>query len=294
MIYSASRRTDMIAFYPDELCRRVSRSRKLEALVLWTKDPRNILSHLGLRTILANYPVIVQFTLTGLGSSWWEPGVPAPAELMPALRELAGCLPAGAIRWRFDPLLLVPHRPLLRISECSMERALPLPAFADDPQAAEQASSHPDDGFRPALQEVRTRFLAMRDLLRACGLHPEEAVVSFPNAYPRVRQRLEAQQAALPTLTALQKATVLRELIVAGGLPLALCCEPKFLNLPGVRQSHCIDGALFDRLYGTHLASLPRDTGQRLYCGCSRSTDIGSYEMACAHNCRYCYARPVL
>ena len=36
MIYSASRRTDLPAFYPDFLVGKIQRSRKLDGVVYWT------------------------------------------------------------------------------------------------------------------------------------------------------------------------------------------------------------------------------------------------------------------
>lgn len=108
MIYSASRRTDLPAFYPDWLCERVRRSRKLEALVFWTKDPRHFYDHPGLRAVVERYPSVVQLTLTGLAGTAWEPGVPEPQALRPALGFLARALPPGAVRWRFDPILATP------------------------------------------------------------------------------------------------------------------------------------------------------------------------------------------
>lgn len=106
MIYSASRRTDLPAYYPDYICQKVQRSRKLQGIVFWTKDPRNFINHFGLRAVLSSYPSIINFTLTGLAGSIWEPNVPDPSVLVSAIKELATLLPAGAIRWRFDPIIV--------------------------------------------------------------------------------------------------------------------------------------------------------------------------------------------
>lgn len=105
MIYSASRRTDLPAFYPDHICDKVRRSRKLEGIVFWTKDPRNFQEHAGLREVLRRFPAVIQLTLTGFGGTAWEPGVPRPGDLRPALEFLARALPPGAVRWRFDPII---------------------------------------------------------------------------------------------------------------------------------------------------------------------------------------------
>ena len=42
-----------------------------------------------------------------------------------------------------------------------------------------------------------------------------------------------------------------------------------------------------DGRYATHGDN--RDKGQRLFCGCIKSKDIGEYN-TCVHGCEYCYA----
>jgi hypothetical protein len=248
MIYSASRRTDLPAFHPEVIAEKVRRSRKLEAIVLWTKDPRNCVRHAGLAAVVRRVPTVVQLTLTGLAGSAWEPAVPAPDLLRDDLRTLAGRLPPGAIRWRFDPLLA--------------------------------------DGT------VLERFDRMRALLGdALGSPPEEVTVSFPDPYARVRRRLAEAGTAFPVLAPEERRALLAELHARSGLPLRLCTEPELADLPFASPARCIDGALFDRLYGTALGNLPKDAGQRVACGCVRSTDIGRYDLPCRHGCVYCYAR---
>lgn len=117
MIYSASRRTDLVAFFPDWIVTKVRRSRKLEALVLWTKDPRPLATHTELALITERIPTVVQFTLTGLAGTAWEPHVPPMDSVGESLQTLAARLPRGAVRWRFDPI--VPTADLLeRFRRC--------------------------------------------------------------------------------------------------------------------------------------------------------------------------------
>ena len=105
MLYSASRRTDLVAFYPDFIVDKVGRSRKLEGIVFWTKDPRNLVTHSGLRKVIRDFPTILQLTITGMAGTIWEPAVPTPHVLADSLTELATMLPTGAIVWRFDPII---------------------------------------------------------------------------------------------------------------------------------------------------------------------------------------------
>jgi hypothetical protein len=257
MIYSASRRTDMVAFRPDEIVAKVGRSRKLEAIVFWTKDVRNLVFHKGLRRILFRWPSVVQFTVTGLAGTAWEPNVPEPAAQEGALKALAALLPRGAVRWRFDPIM----------------------PYADWPARFNRARRFLEDSLGPL----------------------EEVTVSFPDPYKKAVARSNEVGLAWPEATFGQKKAILARLAEefragrGGSLssPVRLCCEPELLGIPGTAQARCVDGALFDRLYGTRFGDLGKDSGQRAACGCVQSTDIGSYEMACPHACRYCYANPV-
>lgn len=105
VLYSASRRTDMVAFHPDAIVDAVARSRRLEGIVFWTKDPRHLVTHPRLSVLPPSIPTVVQLTVTGLAGSVWEPHVP-PLEVWEGeLRALSERLPPGAIQWRFDPIL---------------------------------------------------------------------------------------------------------------------------------------------------------------------------------------------
>lgn len=251
MLYSASRRTDMPAFHPDAIVDKVGRSRRLEGLVLWTKDIRNTVRHPGLRRVLLSVPTVVQYTVTGLAGTAWEPGVPPLDSQLDALAELGALLPRGAVRWRFDPVMPGP--------------------------------------------DLRDRFVAVKSSLES-ALGPVRTVtVSFPDPYRHAVSRSEREGLSWPRIGGEEKRRIVRELAACfdapADVPVRLCCEPELLRLPGVGMARCVDGGLFARLYGLPLAELPKDGGQRVACGCAKSTDIGSYAMPCGHGCRYCYAR---
>lgn len=251
MIYLASRRTDMTAFFPDQLADRVQRSRKLEAIVLWTKDVRNLVRHPRLREVIARVPAVVQYTVTGLAGSVWEPRVPPLAARMDELRELAGMLPPGAVRWRFDPVV---------------------PRF-----------------------DLEKRFAGVKAELESALGELDGVIVSFPDPYRHAVARAAAAGLEWPVVPpAARRETIAMMVDAFGGPrpggPVRLCCEPGLLELPGVAMARCVDGALFERLYGLPLGGLEKDSGQRAACGCVRSTDIGSYDMVCPHRCLYCYA----
>jgi hypothetical protein len=83
----------------------------LGAVVLWSKDPRALGEHDGVRAALlalhqAGVAVALQVTVTGLGGTPLEPGIPAWPETLAALERVLdyGLLPAAAVKLRYDPV----------------------------------------------------------------------------------------------------------------------------------------------------------------------------------------------
>ena len=127
MIVSASRRTDLPAFYTPWLLRRLGEGEVLvpsprhphrlsripltpdvvDCLVFWTKNPTPLLPHLR-ELEQSGYSFYFQITLTPYGSQW-EPGVPPVTERIAVFQRLASVLGPGQVVWRYDPVLLSPQ-----------------------------------------------------------------------------------------------------------------------------------------------------------------------------------------
>jgi len=109
-VISASRRTDLVACYPAYLKEKVSEissTGDLQALVIWTKNPENILINDGLNRLIISLPLVyIHLTLTGLGGTGIEPGIPPAKNIIAMLPELIKTVKSPAlVSWRFDPLL---------------------------------------------------------------------------------------------------------------------------------------------------------------------------------------------
>ena len=124
MIVSASRRTDLPAYYADWLCRRFSEgcvlvrnpfrfhqvsrialtAETVDGIVFWTKNPLPLARRLS---VFRDFPYYFQWTLTPYGRDI-EPGLPDKSRLLAAFRDLAEAIGPERLVWRYDPVLLSP------------------------------------------------------------------------------------------------------------------------------------------------------------------------------------------
>jgi hypothetical protein len=65
------------------------------------------------------------------------------------------------------------------------------------------------------------------------------------------------------------------------------CCGD-YLVSGDIQKAHCIDGGVIESLFFPGGLQY-KDKPTRKECGCTESTDIGTYD-TCPHGCVYCYA----
>ena len=307
LIVSASRSTDIPAFYADWFFHRLKVGysawtnpfngvksyvsyQDTHFIVFWSKNPRPLLSHLDYLKE-RNIGCYIQYTLNDYEKEGLERGVPNLSERIDTFKQLVNKLGKGRVIWRFDPLLLT--------DDISIDTLLSNIEFIGD-----------------HLQG-----------------YTEKLVFSYADilSYRKVRANLEKSHIPYHEWTELQMlefAERLAELNKKWGYTLATCGEKVELQQFGIEHNHCVDDALIIRfayedkklmdflkvkmfpmpvpnLFGES-ESLPedaiilpnntyathgdnRDKGQRLFCGCIVSKDIGEYN-TCPHLCEYCYA----
>jgi Domain of unknown function (DUF1848) len=276
-VISASRRTDLVASFPEWLAAALRERRArvvgprggvhevdltpgtVHTVVLWSKDFSNLLrNRYGLKDLLATYDQLyLHFTITALGGTAVEPGVPRYAKALaqlPGLTAFAG--DPRRVSVRFDPILHWEEHGKIRSN---------LAYFSE---VAEAAAAQ-------GIRDIRMSFAQWY------GKAARRAVArSFPFSVPTdEEQRSRGEELA--------------EIAAARGIFLHACAQPLLGGVPGIRPSSCIDGALLESLHPRcEPASRRKDRGQRADCLCTESRDIGSYTQACPHGCVYCYANP--
>ncbi len=266
MILSASRRTDIPAFYsrwffqrlregyvlvrnpaaPRRISRISLRPEEVDGIVFWTKNPSPMLDRLDL---LKDYAYYFQFTLTAYGREV-EAGLPSKNRvILPAFQRLADKLGPRGVIWRYDPIFLSPTYTFdyhLRAFERLARRLAPF---------TRRCTISFLDYYRDTAQKM-------------AGLKP----APFP---PPLQRQLAARQA---------------EIAQSQGLAQDTCAEAMDLQELGIGHARCVDARLLGELLGCTLEA-GKDKNPRPACGCAESVAIGAYG-SCPGGCRYCYAGP--
>src|SRR3989304_7638265 len=109
IVLSASRRTDLVACYPDEFLNRLKdfSPENVHSIVIWTKNPLNLILLNDLRNTLLKYDQFyLHVTITGMGGTIFEPKIPEWREVVKTLPELIEMVKGSKrVSWRFDPIV---------------------------------------------------------------------------------------------------------------------------------------------------------------------------------------------
>ena len=305
VIVSASRSTDIPAFYADWFFDRLRKGysawtnpfngvqsyisyEKTRFIVFWSKNPRPLIPHLGYLKE-RNINCYIQYSLNDYEEEGLEKGVPPLHERIDTFKELVRILGKGHVIWRFDPLILT--------DTISVEKLL------------------------KKVENIGDQLFGYTEKLVFSFADITE--------YRKVKSKLEANHINYRLFTEEsmnELAAGLERLNQKWGYTLATCGEKIDLEKYHIQHNHCIDDALIARIayndsvlmnflgmevvshFGKEFgADIPddaieitdtvyvrkkkdnKDKGQRQFCGCIISKDIGQYN-TCVHLCEYCYA----
>ncbi len=263
MIISASRRTDIPAFYSDWFIERIRKGYVLvrnpmnihqvsrisllpsvvDCIVFWTKNPTHLIGKLP---AISRYNYYFQYTITPYNHRL-EPNVSNKKELVLIFQKLSRSLGKNRLIWRYDPIILT-----------------------------EDIS-------------IRNHIDWFKMLADSLSGFTNKCVISFLDLYKKCEKNLFGIK--LNPLTN-DKILELTENIVSiarsRNIEVASCAEEIDLSNLGVEHGRCIDDKLISEIAGIPI-SVKKDKTQRGECGCVASIDIGAYN-TCPHGCLYCYA----
>lgn len=317
VIVSASRSTDIPAFYSDWFFHRLNVGysswtnpfnprnkiyvsyKKTKFIIFWSKNPRPLLKHLD-ELKEKGIACYIQYTLNDYEAEKLEKGVRPLHERIETFKLLVDKLGKGAVIWRFDPLILTDTIGI--------------------------------DDLLHKIEFIGDRLLG----------YTEKLIFSFADivSYRKVKVNLEKNNIKYREWdehAMLEFASKLAELNRKWRYELATCGEKINIEQFGIKHNHCVDDRLIVRIgyrstelldflgvkiledqvqqqsisfedfnsYNTDIISdntivlsngkhafiskNNKDKGQREHCGCMKSKDIGEYN-TCPHLCEYCYA----
>ena len=256
LVVSASRRTDLVACHAEYFIEKLKTypPEKVHTLVVWTKNPRNMITPGKLKEVLSSYSQLyVHLTITGLGNTILEPNIPEwknAVKMLPNLVELVKG--PERITWRFDPLI-----------EVETERTR-LSNYELFPEIAEQIKEH-------GITKCKTSWVV---------------------PYKKVIRRLDKKDIKLNILLQnerLKQAEELETLAEKYGFDLSYCSMKGFSRSHCIDGE--LFNRLHSKGFS---CSEKRAKGQRRLCGCTESIDIGWYSLKCNNGCLYCYAEPLI
>ena len=265
MIISASRRTDIPAFYSDWFFNRIKEGFVLirnprsfrqvshvkltpdvvDCIVFWTKNPAPMIKRLD---DLRDYMYYFQFTVTPYGKDM-EPNVPHKnTDTLASFKDVVRIIGTDRVIWRYDPILL-------------------------------------NEKYT-----VDYHVRAFTKIARALHKHTNKVTISFVNTdYRGLKSNAKALKLLdFPVETKRELVSTLASIAHEFGLSIDICAEKMDLQEFGIGQARCIDDRLLSMLLASKL-NIKKDKNQRLECGCVSSVDIGMYN-SCMSGCLYCYA----
>ncbi len=270
MIISASRRTDIPAFYTKWFMNRVRAGfctvpnpfnpnqvsdisiapENVDLFVFWTRNPKPLIPHLKelderryhyyfLYTLMDN-PLIL------------DPKSPSCETSLQTFRELSDKIGPEKVFWRYDPIVL---------------------------------SNITDIEFH------KQRFEFIADRLRG---YTFRCIISFVDIYRKTEARLKRlnyEGFFLSEWNYSNEHDLLISLVriaFNNGIEIRSCASKIDSTGFGIPAGKCIDDIYIAEVFGKNL-DLKKDSSQRKNCNCVSSKDIGMYN-SCIYGCRYCYA----
>lgn len=264
MIISASRRTDIPAFYSEWFINRVNEGflyvrnpmsihqvskirltpDVVDFIVFWTKNPEEMLPKLDQ---LKDYNYYFQFTLTSYDKDI-EVNVPTKGKyVITTFKKLSDKIGAERVIWRYDPILL----------------------------NKKYTVDYHSENFEKIAKQLSD--------------YTETCTISFLDFYKKTERNLkESNVEDFTVITKKLIAKNLSEIANQYGLKIDTCAEDIDLYEYGITHAQCIDADLMEKLTN-YSFKVGKDKNQRQECGCVESVDIGAYN-TCKNGCKYCYA----
>ena len=306
VIVSASRSTDIPAFYADWFFHRLKVGysswtnpfngvnsyisyHNTRFIVFWSKNPKPLLKHLD-ELKNRNIDCYIQYTLNDYEREGLENGVPPLVERIESFKRLVDKLGKGRVIWRFDPLILT--------DQVNIDELLGKIEHIGDQlygYTEKMVFSYADiASYRKVKANLEKNHVNYREW------EPDQ-MEDFAVRLSTLNQKWNYKLATCGEKIDIEKYGILHNKCVDDDLIIRFAFKDKTLmEFLGV-DVKTVENSLFGTepipenaimLNATQYAIKRKnnsDKGQRQFCGCIASKDIGEYN-TCPHLCEYCYA----
>ncbi len=263
MIISASRRTDIPAFFSDWFIKRIEERyayvrnpmnihqvsrinlspNVIDCIVFWSKNPEPMLKKLDK---LQDYTYYFQFTLNAYEDDI-EKNLPSLDKRINTFLALSNLLGKQRVIWRYDPIII-------------------------------------NDKYTLEWHIDKYSYIAGK-----LYKYTEKSTISFIDLYTKIISNIKDKQISeLSYDIKMALAKELSSIACSYGIKIDTCAEDIDLSICNIEHARCIDDRLIAKLLGCSI-DVEKDKNQRLECGCVSSIDLGLYN-TCQNGCIYCYA----
>jgi len=270
MIISASRRTDVPAFYSNWFMKRIEaghcdvpnpfnptqvtevslKPEDVDVIVFWTRNASPLMPHIE-ELDRKGHRYTFLYTMMD-NPRPMDPRCPSMKEALGTFKALSDRIGPERVTWRYDPIVF---------------------SNATNPE------------FHKKTYETIAKQLQG---------YTNRSIISLVTVYRKARQRLTAlRQAGIDLMECEGEAFVDLMMFMAStarenNMTLLSCAQEGDLAPYGILPGKCIDDGLIREVFGLEVCPT-KDPSQRKACGCVVSKDIGMYD-SCLYGCVYCYA----
>jgi len=270
MIISASRRTDIPAFYSEWFMNRIRsgycavpnpfnlnqisfvslKPEDVEVIVFWTRNPRPLMPYLKELDRMGYY-YYFQYTIMD-NPRLIDPKTPPLSKALNTFRDLADRIGPEKVIWRYDPVIF------------------------------------------STITGVAFHHNKYSIISEALNGYTHRSVISIVDIYRKISKRIrelktqgvEVVEPEDKEITDIMHAFV--DSAKNSGMEIVSCAEESDLSVYGIKPGKCIDDEYVRKVFGIDVTA-KKDPSQRRECGCIVSKDIGMYD-SCLYGCCYCYA----
>ena len=273
MIISASRRTDIPAFYAQWFINRIRaghctvpnpfnrkqvshilfRPEDVDVIVFWTRNPQPLIPCLK-ELDQYGYRYYFQYTVMN-NPRLIDTMVPSLSSSLKIFKKLSDLIGPEKVIWRYDPIVI------------------------------------------SNITDVEFHTDTYKYIAETLSNHTHRSVISLLDIYPKLKKRLKTLKESGVEIVDFNKRVnkrfdelmyTLSDVAEQNKMEIFSCAEEPDLKKYGIQPGKCIDDNYIERVFGINVTK-EKDPTQRKVCGCVESRDIGVYN-TCLSGCQYCYA----